>query len=90
MKIYHVYILLCSDGTYYTGLTNNLDRRISEHKYGTDINSYTFSRRPVSLVYTAQFTYILKAIAFEKKIKKWSQKKKRLLIDGKINKFRDF
>ncbi|MGV0965422.1 GIY-YIG nuclease family protein [Empedobacter falsenii] len=46
-KIYYVYIIKCSDNSYYVGVTNNLQKRINEHNDGIDSMSYTFSRRPV-------------------------------------------
>ncbi|MCA9386496.1 GIY-YIG nuclease family protein [Candidatus Dojkabacteria bacterium] len=79
---YYVYILLCSDSTYYVGVTNNLDRRISEHNLGINKESYTHTRRPVRLVWFGDFNNINNAIAFEKQIKKWSKKKKESLINN--------
>lgn len=52
MRIYYVYILKCSDGSYYTGVTNCLERRFAEHVDGRNVTCYTFSRRPVELVVT--------------------------------------
>lgn len=78
----YVYILKCSDGTYYTGVTSNIDKRIEEHSNGLHSKSYTFSRRPVELVYYAKFTDINIAILKEKQIKKWSKAKKEVLIKG--------
>lgn len=51
MKLSFVYILECSDGTYYTGVTSNLEKRVFEHKIGRHQNSYTFSRKPLKLVF---------------------------------------
>ena len=81
MNTYYVYILHCSDNTYYTGITNHLERRVNEHNTSMNITSYTYSRRPASLVFYERFTEVEKAIQFEKKIKKWSQKKKEALIE---------
>ena len=50
MKIF-VYIVECIDGSYYTGVTNNIERRISEHNVGLDRDSFTYSRRPVVVRY---------------------------------------
>lgn len=77
-KILYVYILFCVDGTYYTGVTNNLDRRLREHETGYNKDSYTYGRRPVQLVYYEMFNNYLQAIDWETRIKKWSSKKKRL------------
>ena len=82
--MFYVYVLLCLDGTYYTGITNNLRRRIAEHQSGLNKKSYTFKRRPVELVYKVMFTDVIEAIAFEKKIKKWSVAKKEALIAGRF------
>ena len=81
---YFVYILKCSDFTYYTGVTNNIDRRLNEHKEGKDFNSYVFKRRPVELVFVAGFTDIKIAISKEKQLKKWSKSKKEKLIKGEF------
>ena len=80
MKYYYVYILKCSDNSYYTGITNDVDRRLNEHVLGLHKNSYTFSRRPVMLLYQEYFTEVNEAIAFEKKVKGWSRAKKEASI----------
>jgi len=86
MHHYYVYILRCADGSYYTGVTNNIERRFKEHETGRNETCYTFKRRPLSLVYTRHFQYILDAIAFEKQVKGWSRKKKEALINGDFEK----
>ena len=86
MKQSFVYILECSDGTYYTGVTSNLEQRLLEHESGKHINSYTYLRRPVTLVFYGEFTDINSAIEKEKQIKKWSKAKKKALIDGAYDK----
>ncbi len=80
--IYYVYILKCADDTYYTGVTNNIERRFLEHKTGEDVNAYTFRRRPLQLVFYAEFSNVEFAIEKEKQIKKWSKNKKEALING--------
>ncbi len=82
----YVYILKCSDDSYYTGITSNLTKRIVEHQTGKHPDSYTFKRRPVTLVFNAEFTDITIAISTEKQIKKWSRKKKEALINGEFEK----
>ena len=52
MKPYWVYMLRCSDGTYYVGVTSKPDVRVAEHALGLDRKSYVYSRRPVTLVYS--------------------------------------
>ena len=85
MKTVFIYILLCADGTYYTGVTANLKKRIAQHNQGAKQNSYVFARRPFTLVYTEQFSSAYKAIEREKQIKGWSRAKKEALIVGNIN-----
>ena len=80
MNNYYVYILKCSDCSIYTGITNNLEKRYGEHKYGLDKECYTFSRRPVKLVFNQEFNDVIQAIYFEKKIKGWTRAKKEALI----------
>jgi putative endonuclease len=82
MKQYFVYILSCSDNSYYTGITNDIDRRVAEHESGENTTSYTFKRRPLKLVFCEQFTDINQAIAFEKQVKGWRRAKKEALING--------
>ncbi len=81
----YVYILECSDKTYYTGVTNNLEKRLIVHKRGINPDSYTYKRRPINLVYHEIFNDPMAAIRFEKRIKKWSQKKKKALISGDLD-----
>ena len=76
MESYFVYILKCSDGLIYTGVTNNISRRFVEHQNGLNKNCFTFNRRPLELIFQQEFNDIKQAIYFEKKIKKWSAKKK--------------
>ncbi|RAJ13215.1 GIY-YIG nuclease family protein [Olleya aquimaris] len=80
MYFYYVYILKCSDNSYYTGITNNLDQRIKEHQFGKHTNCYTFKRRPLKLEFYQEFNNVLQAIYFEKKIKGWTRAKKLALI----------
>jgi putative endonuclease len=81
---YYVYLIQCFDGTFYVGVMNNVERRFWEHCNGTDSTSYTFSRRPLRLVTAWDFQWINDAISFEKKIKKWSHRKKRAFAEGKF------
>lgn len=81
MKNMYVYILLCSDKSYYTGVTNDLEHRLLQHHQGVNMGCYTFERRPLELMYFQIFDGPISAIAFEKKLKGWSRKKKQALID---------
>jgi putative endonuclease len=76
-----VYMLRCSDGSYYVGSARDtsLDRRLSEHQSG-HFGGYTSLRRPVGLVYHEHFDQITDAIAAERRIKGWSRAKKEALI----------
>jgi putative endonuclease len=81
MKVYYVYILLCADNSFYTGMTNNLERSILEHKSGKSKSSYTNSRLPIELKWYLECSDPRDAIQLEKKIKGWSRRKKQALID---------
>ncbi|WP_294294741.1 GIY-YIG nuclease family protein [Chryseobacterium sp. sg2396] len=86
MKRYYVYILKCSDNSYYTGVTNDIEKRIQYHIEGINPNSYTYSRRPVELVFHTEFKDVNQAIAFEKQVKGWSRKKKEAIINDEWEK----
>ena len=75
-----VYILRCSDGSYYTGHTDNLEKRIAEHTSGALPDCYTFKRRPVELVFTRTFPTRYETLASERQIKGWSRKKKEAMM----------
>ena len=79
-----VYILRCSDGSYYVGSTSgSLEKRLAEHEAGA-FDGYTSHRRPVSLVFQQAFERIEDAIAAERQIKGWRREKKEALIRGDI------
>ena len=65
---YYVYLLRCSDGSYYVGHTNDLEQRLAAHERGA-IEGYTLSRRPVELVFSDQFYTRLEAFHRERQIK---------------------
>jgi len=81
MKTGFVYILQCSDGSYYTGVTSNPARRLEEHQKGV-VKGYTHSRRPVKLVWCSEEMDMVSAIENEKRIKGWRREKKEALIRG--------
>lgn len=81
MKFYFVYILKCNDNSYYTGFTNNIERQLNEHLCGKNKDGYTFDKRPLQLMWFETFNEVLDAIATEKRIKGWSRRKKKALID---------
>jgi len=78
-----VYMLRCSDGSYYTGSHRGPDAgfRLAQHQAG-DGGDYTSRRRPVELVWAENFVWITDAIACERQIKGWSRAKKEALIKG--------
>lgn len=76
-----MYILLCSDGSYYTGSTNNLERRILQHQKGEGSN-HTKKRLPVRLIYFEEYERIDLAFYREKQVQGWNRKKKEALING--------
>lgn len=83
MKQYYVYILKCADSSYYTGMTNDVNRRLLEHQNGINKECYTYKKRPVELVFYTEFNEVNQAIAFEKQVKGWSRKKKEAIINDK-------
>ena len=82
MKDRVVYMLLCSDGSFYVGVTMDLDLRVEWHNEGADPFCYTFSRRPVQPVWSETFGGWDKALARERQVKGWSRAKKIALIHG--------
>jgi putative endonuclease len=90
MNLYYVYIIRCSDNSYHTGITDNLEKRILEHNHGENNNAYTQDKRPIKLVFYESFKNIDNAIEWEKKIKGWSRKKKECLINDNFEKLKEF
>jgi putative endonuclease len=76
-----VYILRCSDSSYYTGHTDNLEARIGEHQSGLN-DSYTSGRLPVELVFSQECSTRVEALSAERQIKGWNRKKKEALMRG--------
>jgi len=80
----YMYILLCSNDSYYTGSTNNLELRLAQHFAG-EASNHTKKYPPVKLLYVEEFEHVALAFKREKQIQKWSRKKKEALISGDIN-----
>ena len=80
MNTFYVYILKCSDNFYYTGHTDNLEQRLSQHQQGLIKNCFTANRRPVVLMWHQIFTTRDEAFRAEHRIKKWTRSKKEALI----------
>jgi putative endonuclease len=79
-----VYILKCADGSYYTGHTDNLEKRIGEHRSGA-FGGYTSTRLPAELVFSQDFSSREEALTSERQIKGWSRKKKEAMMRGDWN-----
>jgi predicted GIY-YIG superfamily endonuclease len=75
-------MLLCKDGSYYVGVTSEIDIRVAKHELGLDRRAYTYRRRPVRLVHAEVFSSPDEAIQAEKRLKGWSRAKKDALIRG--------
>ena len=78
---FYVYILRCSDDSFYVGHTDNLESRIAAHQEG-EVTGYTQSRTPVNLVFSEEFPDRIDALERERQLKKWSGAKKQALING--------
>ncbi len=78
--MYHLYILKCTDGTLYTGITTDLKRRIAEHNSAKLGAKYTVSRRPVKLAYSKKFKNRSLASKAEAEIKKLKKSQKLELV----------
>jgi len=88
MRNFFVYILLCSDGSFYTGHTDDLEKRMAEHNTQY-YDCYTSKRLPVYLVYYAAFGARDEAIAAERQIKGWNHTKKQALVDNNFARLRE-
>jgi len=83
----YTYILRCSDDSYYTGSTKNLEQRLWQHQNGQGAY-HTKMRLPVTLVYVEFYDRVNEAFTREKQIQKWSRKKKEALMNGDIDTLR--
>jgi putative endonuclease len=90
MKTFYVYIVKCRDDSYYTGITNDIERRLEEHNFGESPDSYTAIRRPVKLVFVETFNDFAIAEQWEKRIKGWSRRKKEALIESNWEKLKEY
>ena len=79
MKVNYTYVVRCSDGSLYTGWTNDLEKRILAHNEGKGAK-YTKTRRPVELIYYEEFPTREEAMSREWKIKHMSRKQKLKMI----------
>ena len=82
VKRYWTYMLRCRDGSYYVGVTSNLEQRIAQHRHGAMPTCYTFPRRPLALVWSQSCKDVDDAIRCEKKLQGWTRAKKQALLAG--------
>ena len=80
MTQWYVYIVECADGSLYTGITTDVNRRLLEHNYSFKAAKYTRSRRPVRMIWTKEVADRSEASKEEYRIKRLSRKKKLELI----------
>jgi putative endonuclease len=80
---HYVYILRCSDGSFYVGSAQNLAGRVKSHNDGRGA-AYTFKHRPVHLVYTEAFRPETEAVTRERQLKRWNHEKKEALINSDL------
>ncbi len=78
---FYTYIVQCADGTYYTGYTPDLARRIELHNNGKGAK-YTRARLPVKLVWSKEYRYFKKAFLEEKRIKTLRRRQKEKMVKG--------
>ncbi len=81
--MYFVYFLECKDGSLYTGITNDIDKRMAKHLAGS-ASKYTRAKGPTKIIYTEQYETRGEALKREAEIKKWRRKKKLDLINNKL------
>ena len=81
--MHYAYIVKCSDGTYYTGYTNDLEKRLLAHNAGKGAK-YTRNRLPVEIVYFEEYEDKSEAMKREYAIKRLTRKQKEKLISGKV------
>jgi putative endonuclease len=82
---FYVYILLCLDGSYYTGYTGNLNERIRQHENGKGAK-YTKSHRPQKVAYVELFNSRSSAMKRERAIKKFTHQQKQELVNSQAKK----
>ena len=80
----YVYMLECSDGTYYVGSTTHIEARLWQHQHGPDGAEYTRHRRPVRLLWCGEFATAAQAFAFEKQVQGWRRAEREALIRGEF------
>jgi len=79
--MWFIYILLCKDGSYYTGSTNDVEKRFKDHLEGRGAR-YTKSHKPVKIIYREEFASKSVALKREAELKKWPKAKKVKLVQS--------
>jgi predicted GIY-YIG superfamily endonuclease len=82
--MHYIYILRCSDASYYIGHTTNVEARVRAHNMGLGA-AHTDKRLPVKLIYTEAHPTKLTAIRRERQLKRWTRAKKEALIRGDLD-----
>lgn len=77
---YFIYILKCSDGSFYTGYTTNIEKRVNAHNNSKIGAKYTKARRPVTLIHSEKFKTLSEALKRESEIKSWNREKKQKFL----------
>jgi putative endonuclease len=89
MRLYFVYILSSISRVLYIGITNDLERRLIEHRFPIDPDAFTAQYRCTQLVYYEEYTDVNQAIAREKQLKRWKRSKKQWLVETINPEWRD-
>ncbi len=87
MNTYYVYLLKCADGSYFSGITNDIDRKLKEHCLGQKSGCWTYSRRPLKLVFLTSSDDPGWALDLDKRIKKWKRSRKRTVVSETFDAF---
>jgi len=85
---YYIYIVRCSDNSYYVGYSENVAKRVKAHNKGSGLH-YTKTRRPVVLVYQEEYESKKIALHRERQIKQWRRAKKEALINGDLARLKE-
>ena len=88
MRVYYVYVMASRSRVLYTGVTNDLARRVNEHKHGLT-PGFTSRYRITRLVYFEEFGDVRDAIAREKQIKAWTRVRRIRLVEGRNPSWQD-
>ena len=84
LHMWYLYVLLCADGSYYTGITKDTKRRLHEHNKTKRGAKYTRARRPVQLIYVKGFSLHGEALRAERKFKSFTRKQKEEVLNEQL------